>query len=69
MMEGCSGPDVAFPGKGLAGGNARERDRLGRRREVEDGRVDAQAFEGLAERDAVAESDHDGDLAGRPDRP
>lgn len=46
-------------------GRLREWDSLWRRREVEGRRVDAQAFEGVAERDLVAESEHDGDLAGR----
>ena len=64
VVEGRSGPDVAFPGECLAGEDARERDGLGWGWEVERGRVDAEPFEGVAERDAVAEGDHDGDIAG-----
>ena len=60
-----SGPDVVSPGEGAAGSDVRERDGLWRRREVERRRVDAEPFEGIADRDAVAERDHDGDLAGR----
>ena len=43
----------------------RERDRLWRRREIEGRRVDAEAFEGVTQRDPITERDHDGDLTGR----
>ncbi len=65
LVEGSARPGVVLPGEGLAGGDAREQDGLGRRGEVEGRRVDAQAFENIAERDPVAEGEHDRDLAGR----
>ena len=49
----------------MAGSDARERDGLWRRRKVERRRIDAEAFEGVAERNPVAEGEHDGDLARR----
>ena len=64
-MQSCPSPDVPLPDEGVARGDARERDGLGWRREIERRRVDAQAFEGVAERNRIAEGDHDGDLARR----
>ena len=64
LVERGPGPDVVLPGEGVAGGDARKRQGLWRRREVERRRVDAEAFEGIADRNPVAEGDHDSDLAG-----
>ena len=64
-MECCSNPDVILPGEGLAGSDARERDGFWRRRKVESRRVDAEAFEGVAEWDLIAEREDDGDLTRR----
>ena len=56
---------MVSPGEGAAGSDVGERDGLWRRREVERRRVDAEAFQGVAQRDPITERDHDGDLAGR----